>query len=141
MFPPGQTLITDTVDMKAVLRRALIFLVSVIAYFGIFIALVLTAIVAGILSRYQHHIHHIRWRLLKLLYRIALDIFFSRYPPMQYVFTILIFGVFGFIWLLLLRWAWNRRADRLNREVCLPQPAPAAAPGVWPPPPNMPEQR
>ncbi len=34
-------------------------------------------------------------------------------------------------------WAWNRRADRLNRESLL-QPSVAAAPGVWPPPPTMP---
>ncbi len=35
-------------------------------------------------------------------------------------------------------WAWNRRADRLNREASLPQPDLAAAPGVWPPPPDVP---
>ncbi len=34
-------------------------------------------------------------------------------------------------------WAWNRRADRLNREPSLPQPIAAAVPGVWPPPPTV----
>jgi len=127
--------------MKAVLHRSLIFLVSIIAYFVFFIALFLTAVVVTILERYRHRIHHIHWRLLKLLYRLALDIFFGRYPPMQYVFTILVFGALGFVWLLLLQWAWNRRADRLNREASSPQPALAATPGVWPPPPNVPEGR
>ena len=32
-------------------------------------------------------------------------------------------------------WAWNRRADRLNREAALPPPELVAVPGVWPPPP------
>ena len=45
----------------------------------------------------------------------------------------------GFLLSLPQIWAWNRRADRLNREASLPQPAPAAAPGVWPPPPSVPE--
>lgn len=34
-------------------------------------------------------------------------------------------------------WAWNRRADRLNREGPLMPEAVAAAPGVWPPPPTV----
>lgn len=33
-------------------------------------------------------------------------------------------------------WAWNRRADRLNREGITP-PAAAEVTGVWPPPPNV----
>ncbi len=33
-------------------------------------------------------------------------------------------------------WAWNRRADRLSREAALLPSAPAAVPGVWPPPPT-----
>ncbi len=36
--------------------------------------------------------------------------------------------------LFLTHWAWNRRADRLNRETPLPLAA-AETPGVWPPPP------
>jgi len=32
-------------------------------------------------------------------------------------------------------WAWNRRADRLNREPSLPLAAVAS--GVWPPPPTV----
>lgn len=38
-------------------------------------------------------------------------------------------------------WAWNRRANRLNRETSVPQPTLATAPGVWPPPPDVPEGR
>ena len=38
-----------------------------------------------------------------------------------------------------IHWAWNRRADRLNREVNLPQSVVSVAPGVWPPPPTVPE--
>ncbi len=37
-------------------------------------------------------------------------------------------------------WAWNRRADRLNREAATSQPVPAGVPAetpaVWPPPPR-----
>lgn len=45
-----------------------------------------------------------------------------------------------FLWVLPLA-LWNRRADRLNREANPPQPACAVDTGVWPPPPNAPEQR
>lgn len=75
MFPPSQTLPTAAVDMKAVLRRTLISLLSIIACFAASIPLFLTAIVVTVLSHYRHQIHHIQWRLLKLLYGIALDIF------------------------------------------------------------------
>ena len=41
----------------------------------------------------------------------------------------------AFLMLFLAHWAWNRRADRLNREGLVPLPA--AMPGVWPPPPKI----
>ena len=34
-------------------------------------------------------------------------------------------------------WAWNRRADRLNREPAAPQALPAIDTSVWPPPPTV----
>jgi len=42
---------------------------------------------------------------------------------------------FVILWCLPTHWAWNRRADRLNREAGLPQALLVALPGVWPPPP------
>ena len=44
--------------------------------------------------------------------------------------------VFGILATFSAHWAWNRRADRLNREPAVPQPVFVNAPGVWPPPPN-----
>jgi len=44
----------------------------------------------------------------------------------------------GFLFSIPQIWAWNRRADRLNREASLPPPTLAAVPGVWPPPPSVP---
>lgn len=41
---------------------------------------------------------------------------------------------FATVWLSPVIWAWNRRADRLNREP-MPRPAVADVPGIWPPPP------
>ena len=53
--------------------------------------------------------------------------------------TVLSYGAFaiaiGFAGCFCQHWAWNRRADRLNREAALPPPAAVAVPGVWPPPP------
>jgi len=146
MFPSSQILLTDTVDMKAVLRRTFIFLIFIVTCFVAFFALTSVIVVVAIAIYYRHHIHHLNWRLLKLLcsiaYRIQLKVIYKNGDsPMDYVFIILIFGVLGFVWLLLLRWAWNRRAERLNREPSLPQSALAVAPGVWPPPPNVPEGR
>jgi hypothetical protein len=58
-------------------------------------------------------------------------------------------SIIGFVWPFLavllymyalpFVWAWNRRADRLSREASLPQPVVSVAPGVWPPPPTVPE--
>ena len=45
--------------------------------------------------------------------------------------------LFASVWLSPVIWAWNRRADRLNRKAALPPPVAAAAPGVWPPPPTV----
>ena len=146
MFPPNRMLLTDTVDMKVVLQHTFIFLIFIItcciAFFAItaFIAIAVIAIIS------RHHIHHLNWRLLKLLcsfaYQIQLKVIYKDGgSPMDYVFIILAFAAFGFVWLLLLRWAWNRRAERLNREASLPKPALSIDPGVWPPPPNVPERQ
>lgn len=35
-------------------------------------------------------------------------------------------------------WAWNRRADRLNREAALMPPTAVEVASVWPPPPAVP---
>lgn len=137
MFPPSRTPLTGMVGMKAVTRRAFLFLLSITASYVVFIFLMLTAIAATILYQYRHRIHHFHWRLLRLLYGIARDIFFGRNPPLQYVTTVLVFSTLGFAWLLALRWAWNRRAKRLNYEATLPQPVLMAALSVWPPPPAV----
>ena len=47
----------------------------------------------------------------------------------------------GFLLSLPQMWAWNRRANRLVHMASLPQPALAIDPGVWPPPPDVPEGR
>ena len=60
----------------------------------------------------------IRWSLVVLLLMVPL-------------FTACISAI-AYPWV----WAWNRRADRLNREASVPLAVPAALPGVWPPPPT-----
>ena len=137
LFPSSRTPITDLIDMQAVTRRAFLFLLSITASYGVFIFLMLTAIAATILYPYRHRIHHFHWHLLRLLYRIALNIFLGRSPPMQFITSILVFSTLGFAWLLAVRWAWNRRAKRLNFEATLPQPVLVSALDVWPPPPTV----
>ncbi len=55
--------------------------------------------------------------------------FFLTAFPILFVFSLLLS--------LAHRWAWNRRADRLNREAAAPQAVPAILPGAWPPPPTQ----
>ena len=43
---------------------------------------------------------------------------------------------FCILWCVCQHWAWNRRADRLNREPILLEPVVTNSPGVWPPPPR-----
>ena len=101
MFPSSQTLPTDTIDMKAVLRRAFICLLLVAALYAGIIFLFVTAIAVTTVFLFLHRIHHLHWRLLKLIYKFAFHVFFNHDPPMQYVFIILVSGVLGLVWLIL----------------------------------------
>ena len=51
--------------------------------------------------------------------------------------TVTVFPPFGILVLLLFRWAWNRRAQRLSQ---VPTPAPVDS-DTWPPPPQVPQLR
>ncbi len=105
-FPPYSTAITDTVDMKAVFRSAFILLLYFIASFAVVISLILSLIAIAVFSHYSHHrIHHLHLPLIKLLYTIAIRIFFTDEPPMDYVVAILNLSAIGLAWLLAVRWA------------------------------------
>ncbi len=128
--------------MKAVLRRAFIFPFLLIAYFAIFFIFTSLIIVAATAIEYRHHIHHLNWRLLKVLFRFAYRTQLSIMSkdgesPIDYVFITLGFAALNVVFLLSLRWAWNRRADRLNREANEPQALLAIDTGIWPPPPTV----
>ena len=135
MFPPGQTPLTDTVGIKAVLRRTFIFPLLIVAYFTVYFALELTLIAAFFGVHYQHYIHHINWRLLTILYRIAFR-HAERVSLAEYFTMIISFTMLFLAFLLAARWAWNRRANRLNREGVPSEAAPLVVSGVWPPPPT-----
>ncbi len=68
---------------------------------------------------------------------VATENWINRTPPsVVFIPCCLILAVM-LLCVFLTHWAWNRRADRLNREPSLPLPAVADAPGVWPPPPTV----
>ena len=135
-FLPEQTPMTDTVTMKAVLRSAISFSLLIPFYFAASIFAIVTIIAAAFLSVHlHHHVHQLHWRLIKLLYGFGLHRFFQHDPPLDYVYCIAAMSGLGFGFFSALRWAWNRRAGRLKRELVLPEPVSAEMPGVWPPPP------
>ena len=72
---------------------------------------------------------------------VSTETWMNRTPPGTFLFYCSLAMAFVFLACFPFHWAWNRRADRLNLEASLPQPALAAASGVWPPPPNVPEQQ
>jgi len=66
---------------------------------------------------------------------VATETWLNKTPPGTVEFYGFLAVVFVFLYCFPTHWAWNRRADRLNREASLPQPALAIDAGVWPPPP------
>ena len=142
IFPPVQTPHIETVAIKAVLRHALFCLLLIITCFVIFFAfLPFIAAVVVFIDYNTHHVHHAPWHLFALVYRMGVKHLLSQGTPAEYALTILGLDGTNLAFLLASRWAWNRRAHRLNREASLPQPALAIDIGVWPPPPNVSEQR
>lgn len=129
MFPSGQTALTETVGMKAVLQHAwivpMLFCLFVLVLF-VALSFVITADLS--LRLYQQvrlgYIYKFTLLVLNELAR-GLPIFFL----LMLVFNIAIH--------LPIRWAWNRRAARLNYEASLPQPTLADATDIWPPPPTI----
>lgn len=128
-FPSSQTPKTEPIGLAAVLRRTLGYFFVVTSYFATVIALVMTVIVAFLLVHYKAHIHHLRWRLFKLLYRYAAHSVFRENPLWECIVSIVVLTGFGCALLFAQRWAWNRRADWLRREPILPQIEAVAAPG------------
>jgi len=111
-----------------------------IAYVAIFFTLLpFIASIAVFIYYNTHHVHHAPWHLFALLYRMSVKYLLSQGTPAEYALTLAGLAGTNLAFLFALRWAWNRRADRLNREASLPPPALAAVPGVWPPPPTVPE--
>lgn len=136
LFPPIQTPFTKTVGSVAVLRHALFCLLLLIAYVAIFfIFLPLIATVVALIYYNKHHVHHAPWHLFALLYSVGLKHLLSQGTPVEYAFILSGGAVTILVFLFALRWAWNRRADRLNREAILPHLALTTDRGVWPPPP------
>lgn len=129
MFPSGQTALTETVGMKAVLRHAwivpMLFCLFVLVLF-VALSFVITADLS--LRLYQQvrlgYVYKFTLLVLNELAR-GLPIFFL----LMLVFNIAIH--------LPIRWAWNRRAARWNYEASLPQPTLADATDIWPPPPTI----
>lgn len=68
---------------------------------------------------------------------VATETWLNKTPPGTVLFYWSLAVIFVFLHCLPTHWAWNRRADRLNREASLPQPALTSDMGVWPPPPSV----
>ena len=138
-FPPEQTPAIDAIPMKAVLRSAASFPLFITLYFTVCTFVIVTAFaIAILLANLHHHLHHLHWRLIKLLYSFGLRDFLRDNPPLDYAYVVAAMSGLGFGFISALRWAWNRRADRLNQEAALTPPVAALSSGVWPPPPTVP---
>ena len=128
MFPPSQTPLIDTVNMKAVLRHAWIVPTLFCLFVPvIFVALTFVITVDLSLRLYQQ----VR---LDYIYKITLLVLNELFRGLPIIFLLML--MFNIAIHLPARWAWNRRANRLTREASLPQPSLAIDTGVWPPPPS-----
>lgn len=137
-FPPSQTPARETVTLSAAFRHAFSFLLIMIAQLVIFFLIFPLIALIFVFIYFRQYFHHIPWRLMRTMYRDAVNHLWSQGTPAEYIFIYLVLAGIILAFLLAERWAWNRRAERLNREGSPSQPAVAAAPGVWPPPPSGP---
>ncbi len=137
MFPPRRMSHYETVPLASALRHALLFLLLILAQFASFFVLLPLVVVICLFFSYRHLFHHhVPWHLMTLLYGQSVQHMLNEGKPSDYFFPV--FGVACVMLAVSLasRWAWNRRADRLNREAILPPLEPVVVPGVWPPPPT-----
>ena len=80
------------------------------------------------------------WHQIQKHLRALFHVIFLADLALEVVFIFLIALMFVIAWacyVYISIYAWNRRADRLNREGLVPLPIPAEMPGVWPPPPAV----
>ncbi len=70
---------------------------------------------------------------------MGVQLILNQSTPLENALMISGFVGINLIFLFMQRWAWNRRAERLSREPISPDSNSTAAPGVWPPPPNVSE--
>lgn len=129
MFPPGPTLPTDIVTMSAVLQHALVFPTAFCLLLPLLFIALSFIITADLSLRLYQQVRP------SYIYKITLLVLNDLAQGLPIIFLSLL--VFNIAINLLQRWAWNRRADRLNREASLPQPALTSDMGVWPPPPSV----
>ncbi len=92
------------------------------------------AILGGLLAYYDYMAakHHDP----KIPPVIATESWINRSSPQSVLTGCVLLLIFCVAYCFCQHWAWNRRADRLNRDPVLPEPVPAETPGVWPPPPR-----
>jgi len=133
LFPPSQTLLSDTVNMKAVLQHAWVSPTLFFLFVPVLFVALSFVITADLSLRLYQQVR------LGFIYKLTLLVLTELAHGLPILFLLLI--VFNVAIHLPLRWAWNRRANRLNRAASLPKPAVDVAPGIWPPPPNVLEGR
>ena len=121
---------TDRVGMWPPVKLSLIH--SLLFVLLILLAQVMASMIFGGFFLPQYRLHPFNFNeavlIIKMLLHLGPTIPANLLVPLFY-------GLATFTIWFPTRWAWNRRADRLNREASLPQPALATDTSVWPPPP------
>ena len=135
MFPSARTSPHKTVSFAASLHRVFVCFLFFLVYLSIFSFGLPFVVLIFLFAKYRHHFHHIPWHLMMFMYKSAVRHLSGEAKPSDYFFLLCLLAVAIVAHVFASRWAWNRRADRLNREAALPLPAPVAVPGSWPPPP------
>ena len=135
VFSKRQIPFTEIMPTNVVYRDAFLMLLTITFYLAAFFFLVPLIAEIFVFIHFRHHFHHIPWHFIRIIYRLGFNHLWNEGTPVDHVLTLLMVAGMSLAFQFALRWAWNRRANRLNSEVSLPQLAPTVAPGVWPPPP------
>jgi ABC-type Fe3+ transport system permease subunit len=128
-FPPRGTAPTDKISILGVFKYVWI-APGLFFFFVTLLFVVLSFVITADLSMRLYQ--HIR---LDYIYKITRNVLRDAFPAL--ILSLLIMFVFNVAIHLPIRWAWNRRANRLNQIGNPSVPAPVTLPGVWPPPPTV----
>ena len=130
-FPPRGTAPAAQISAFAALKHSFVFPTLFCLFVPVLWVALSVVITTDLSLRLYHHVR------AAYIYQITLSVLKVYFGNLLIALPLLL--IFNAAIYFSIRWAWNRRAERLNRKGMPPPSAPACDPVVWPPPPSRPK--